>query len=687
MVDGKSVTFHMIEDRFLNPSNYDSWEEVDLKILDKAWETLNDVFNQYPQVYDALKHISGCYVSTGIHAGGVIVCNKPINHHGQIMMGSDTAVLPVLQFAMSDLDFFGFLKIDVLGLKTLDTIKYTMDLANLDYDWYDSEDYNDPEVYRMLREGNTTDVFQMAKYSPTKMIADFNVHDIDGLCAVNAGNRPGPLEKDKTTGKSMVDLYIDHVQTNSPEDWGNKDVNEILNKTYGCIWYQENCIMLGRVMAGYSMGGADSRIRKVLGKKKVKMIPEIKNEFIYGKKSIFDENHNVIGISDEPSEYCEGAINRGYDLALSEKIFDNMAAFAKYSFNRSHSFCYGVLAYKTAWLSYHYPVEFAIANCTINNEEDDIISTLASARKRKINVFPPDINKSQIDFSNDNGSIRYGLKAIKGIGARVCDFLKNYKIMDTNPFVNFDDFYTRIHDNNNPIVNMLINNIRQQTGKASANPLKKDVEVALILSGCFDFQEQNRFKLLNYYISTIRKESPATIKVMGDDMTFPLNEKKYDSKQKLALEKFYMGAYISEHPLDKFPYMDLDSAGEGEKVRIGGIVTGVVSKLTKTGKEYITIKFKAKDDIERSTNVFDEAKAKSLKNDLKRNQIVVITGTYSQRFHNINASDVKIQIDKKQMLKQENITINTPTQVQQNAEKLLNNTVVSSSPFANIFNI
>lgn len=266
MIDGKAVTFDLLENRHLNPDEYSSWEETDLKTLDKAWDTLEEVFQKYPQVYDALKHISGAYANTGIHAGGVVVCNKPINCNGQIMLSSETAVLPVLQFEMNDLEFFNFLKIDVLGLKTLDIIKYTMDLAHLNYDWYDSEDYTDPEVYNMLRNGETIDVFQMAKYSPTKMIKDFNVKDIDGLCAVNAGNRPGPLEKDKTTGKSMVDLYAEHVKTNSPEDWGNKDVNKILNSTYGCIWYQENCMELGRVMAGYSMGGADSRIRKVLGK-------------------------------------------------------------------------------------------------------------------------------------------------------------------------------------------------------------------------------------------------------------------------------------------------------------------------------------------------------------------------------------------------------------------------------------
>lgn len=111
MIDGKPVTFDLLEDRHNNPDNYDSWEETDLKVLDRAWEVLDDVFKQYPQVYDALKHISGCYANTGIHAGGVIICNKPINHNGQIMIGSETAVLPVLQFEMGDLDFFGFLNI------------------------------------------------------------------------------------------------------------------------------------------------------------------------------------------------------------------------------------------------------------------------------------------------------------------------------------------------------------------------------------------------------------------------------------------------------------------------------------------------------------------------------------------------------------------------------------------------
>ena len=207
-----------------------------------------------------------------------------------------------------------------------------MDLAGLDYDWYDSEDYDDPKVYEMLRNGETTDVFQMSNYVPTKMLSDFLVNSIDGICDVNAGNRPGPLEKDKTTGKSMVDNYAINRQTGVIPSIDPR-VDPILKDTCGCIYYQEHLMAIGQVMAGYDLGGADSRIRKILAKKKKKMIPELKNEFIYGKKSIYD---NVIGISDEPSPYCIGTLAKGFDLEISEKIFKSMEDFAKYSFNRSH---------------------------------------------------------------------------------------------------------------------------------------------------------------------------------------------------------------------------------------------------------------------------------------------------------------------------------------------------------------
>ena len=668
LVDGHTVTYNLIEDVALNPDSdkYATMSDREKQGLAKNYDKLKELFQKYPVVYAGIQNLRGCIASTGIHAGGVIISNKPINENAAIIDGGDTAVLPLIQFEMADLDFFGFLKIDVLGLKTLDVIKETMDLAGLGYDWYDSEDYNFPEVYDMLRAGETTDVFQMSSYTPTAMLADFDVRDIDGICAVNAGNRPGPLEKDLTTGKSMVDLYVERKKTGVIDSW-HPDIDPILKDTMGCIWYQEHCMAIGQVMAGYDLSSSDSRIRKTLGKKLKKKIPEIKNEFIYGKQSEYDEDHNVIGIKDEPSPYCTGSIARGYSQELSEKVFESMEAFAKYAFNRSHSFCYAVLGFKTGYLSKYHPVEFAIANCSVNENQDSITATLSLAKKRKIDVLPPDINHSKVGFSLDNGAIRYGLKAIKGVGVSVLNFINEYKKKDPVPFKDFDDYYNRIHDPNNAIIIMLLNALRAQTGKNSPNPMKKDVEVALILSGAFDYCEPNRYKLLNHYLIDIKREKE--IKMAGEEnpRTLPLNESDYKRKVKLALEKHYMGSYISEHPLDPFPYADFESAQENEVIRTTGIVTGVVSKLTKRGKEYITIKFKTKDDIERTVNVFDEKLATNLKGIIKKNQIIIVKGKVSKKYNNINASDVSPVAFKKQSIDVEDVEIEDKTnrQVQQ----------------------
>lgn len=336
-VDGKDVTYDLIEDVANNPDSekYITMSEREKQGLKKNYDKLQEVFQKYPVVYAGVKNLAGTIANTGIHAGGVIVSSKPISEYGAIINGGDTAVLPLIQFEMTDLDFWGWLKIDVLGLKTLDVIKETMDLAGLNVDWYESEDFSDANVYKMLREGETTDVFQMANYTPTSMIADFNVQDIEGLSAVNAGNRPGPLEKDLTTGKSMVDLYAESIKTGVIQSL-HPSLDAVLKETRGCLWYQEQLMSIGQIMAGYDLGGADGRIRKVLGKKKIKLIPEIKNEFIYGKQTEYDKDHNVIGIKEEPSPYCVGSLNKGYTLELSEKIFDSMESFAKYCFNKAH---------------------------------------------------------------------------------------------------------------------------------------------------------------------------------------------------------------------------------------------------------------------------------------------------------------------------------------------------------------
>lgn len=654
MIDGKEVTWDLIEDYHNNPDSdrYVSFTDTEGKKLDDIYNMYIDLFQKYPKLYTGLNGLKNCISNTGLHAGGVIVSKYRLNNNVGLITG-DSAILPVVQVEMTDIDFYGLLKLDILGVKNLDIIKLTMDLANISYDWYDSEDYTDSLIYDDLRNGQTCDIFQFSSFNPTKMIKDFNCNNINDLTAVNAGNRPGPLEKDTQTNKSMVDIYVEREKSHIIESI-EPSIDKILKDTNGCLWYQEQCIQLGQVMAGYSAGNADKRIRKVLGKKKVKLIPEIRNEFIYGKQSIYDDNNNIIGISDKDSKYCVGAINRGYSEETATQIFDIMQSFAKYSFNKSHSFGYAVLGYKDAWLAHYYPLEFAIANCTINEEQEDVVKTINNAKKKGIKVLGPDINRSKIGFTNDNGCIRYGLKAIKGLGSTGVDFLNKYRQLDNKPFISYEDYYNRIHDTNNPVVQQLINDIRNNTGKKSTNPIKKDVDVALIMAGAFDSIESNRYKLLNLFCDI---KGIDTVKVADKEIKIPIDESKYQRNIKLNMEQFYMGGYISEHPLDPFPYTDISTCNNDDLIKTTGIIENVTFKKTKTNKEYVTIKFYMKDGISRNANAFDDKVISKIKDRIKKNQIVSIKGTVNTTYNNLTITNITPVVFKKQVNELEDLEL------------------------------
>ena len=275
----------------------------------------------------------------------------------------------------------------------------------------------------------------------------------------------------------------------------------------------------------------------------------------------------------------------------------------------------------------------------MNEEEEKIVATLSLAKKRKIPILGPDINKSGTGFTYEMDGvkecIRYGLKAIKGVGAKVVDFISNYKDIAKTPFINFDDFYTKVHADDT-IVNNLINDIRKQSGKNSPNPIRKDVEQALILSGAFDYCEDNRYKLLNHYMIDIKSDKSYTKK----------NIKDYNRKEKLALEKEYMGAYISEHPLDGFAYEDFETATENQMIKSTFLVNSAVLKETKKKKKFLSIKCSDKNDSETTVNVFNEDLALSLKNDIKKNSIIIVEGNVNHKFSNINARNIKIAVKK-----------------------------------------
>lgn len=547
-----------------------------------------------------------------------------------------------------------------------------MQLANIPKEWLDDEDTSDPAIYKSLREGDTMNVFQMAKHVPTQMIKDFNVHDINGLNAVDAGNRPGPLAKGED-GKSMVDKYAEAVKSGHIVSIDPR-IDSILAETNGQLWYQEQLMALGQIMCGYSLGNADLRIRKVVAKKLKKKIPEIRNEFVYGKQSEYDKDGNVIGLSTEDSPYCSGAIANGFDEAMALKLFKDIEAFAAYCFNKSHSAAYAFVGYRTAWLNYYYPVEWAIACMTldtIDGKTDNVIATLNNCKKKGIKILPPDINDSDSNFTvahlpDGTKGIRFGLLAIKGVGTPVLKAVKELRTVDGD-FTSFRDFLDRTLGSNDATLRKLVisdedfytlkEDANGNMVKSFRNPFKKGNIIPLIQAGAFDSLEENRYKLINEFLMfrNIKKEKENEM----------LDESEYKLRVKLALELELLGYYVSQHPLDGdvFPYVDLSQAKNGQPIKIAGLVKEFKknSRPTKSGKTYYKLLLEFKDGTDMWINIWDNIYAKfsstfkGLNTKAKDGKtIVIVEGKYSinKGYTNINVNSITKVVSSQEELEE-----------------------------------
>ncbi|AGF59646.1 DNA polymerase-3 subunit alpha [Clostridium saccharoperbutylacetonicum] len=543
---GESVTYELLEDIKKNPYNHNKLSQREINQAAIIYDKLQKLFARDRKLERAVKKLCGGISKVSIHAGGVVISSQKIKKHMPLMVGSESAVLLVSQFNMEGIHYLHGLKIDVLGLKSLSIIKEAMKTIGLERRWFQSDDTNDEKVYRFLRNGNTKNIFQMSKYVATQMIRDFKVSDLDGLSTVNACNRPGPLAKG-VDGKSMVDKYKAAVMGRDIE---NNLIDSVGKDTKGVLIYQEQLIKLGQVMAGYSLGNADLRIRKTIAKKDKGRIAEIRNEFVYGKQSLFNEKGEVCGISKEPSKYCVGALRLGFSEEEALRVFKNIETSAAYCFNKSHSYAYAFLAYKTAWLSLYYPAEYAAACMNfyaMDGKTEEITKTLGEVKQRHIKIFPPDINESKADFNvglnNGDKSIRFGLLGIKEIGKTVLDSVRVLIKID-GPFTSFDDFLKRTLDdvNNGTLRKELSKNYANVTRKRDKNgkivinvrnPFSKRNVTALIKAGAFDRFELNRYKLFNDFIKFRNKK-----KELESEL---LEEKNFNREKKLQWELETLG--------------------------------------------------------------------------------------------------------------------------------------------------
>ena len=447
------------------------------------------------------------------------------------------------QYIMTTLEELGLLKMDFLGLRTLSVIKNTIEEVkhtrgiNVEFD----QEMNDPEVYKLWQEGKSCGIFQFESQGMTNFMMELKPGCLEDLIAGVSLYRPGPMDQ--------IPRYIRGKVTGKYE-YTHPSLEPILNVTYGCMVYQEQVMQIVRDLAGYSLGRADL-VRRAMGKKKLDVMAKEREIFINGQ---VDDQGNVI---------VPGCVRNGIDAESANKIFDEMAEFAKYAFNKSHAACYAVVAYRTAYLKKYYTSEFmaAMLNSYLGNL-DKVPIYIDECHDLGIQILKPDINKSFLKFTVDsdntqseqinnnlhnyNGNIRFGLGSIKNVGIAPVEAIIAER-EENGEYKSFTDFCERISDE---AVN------------------KKCIE-SLIKAGVFDEFEQTRATLLASFESIIDTIQSSKKKGMQgqfsmfdlslteesnnmDELKYAFNEQEELSERELlSLEKEMLGIYLSGHPLEK----------------------------------------------------------------------------------------------------------------------------------------
>lgn len=549
--------------------------------IDKAIQENPDLRNAYEndaQVHDLIdksKRLEGLPRHASMHAAGVLISQKAVDEYVPVATGSDGAV--VAQFVMTTLEELGLLKMDFLGLRTLTVIQDAEKLARKKNPEFsiDNINYEDKNVYDMISTGKCEGIFQLESAGMKNFMKELKPQSIEDLIAGISLYRPGPMD--------FIPQYI--KGKNNPGDitYDCPMLEPILKPTYGCIVYQEQVMQIVRDLAGYSLGRSDL-VRRAMSKKKTSVMEKERQNFIYGN----------------PEENVPGCISNGIDEKTANKIYDDMVDFAKYAFNKSHAACYAVVAYQTAYLKTYYPVEFMAALMTsVVDNTDKVAGYIYACRQMNIQMLPPDVNTSDMEFSVEDNAIRFGLSAVKSLGRPTIKAIIDER--NKSRFTSMQDFISRLYTDLN----------------------KRTLE-NLIKSGAFDTFGNNRRQMMSVYARMLDNEAKQGKDAISGQMSlFDLvdeSEKsqfeikmpdvsEYTKEDILAFEKEVLGVYVSGHPLDEYAAMwkkhisamstDFeidDETGEPKvkvdsKATIGGMIMAKSVKPTKTGQlmAYLTI--------------------------------------------------------------------------------------------------
>ena len=568
------------------------------------------------RIIDAALSIEGLTRGEGVHACAVLITPTPVNDHVPTKLDTKGGV-EITQFEGHSVADMGLLKMDFLGLRTLTVISKT--LANIRANYSTPEDiermpeavrstvkpgatcvdidvdkipFDDPAIFALMGRGHTAGVFQIESAGMTATIKGMQPREFKHVVALIALYRPGPL------GAGMVADYIDRMNGRKEVAFYDNRLADILDETYGTMVYQEQVMQISMKMCGFSAGESDSRIRKPVAKKKIKMLTDEVFHWEDGKdETIYDH-------------WMNGAEENHYTRQIAQKIWDDVLEFASYAFNKSHSAGYAILVMQTAWLKAYFPKEYMASVLTsYMGKTDKIVHYVTACRHEGIQILPPDINESGKDFTATAEGIRFGFAGIRGVGEGVGEAIMAERAKG-GPFKNLHDFVERVDTN-------------------SAN---RRVVEALIKSGAFDATGYPRRQLLSFVdkgnpeniIDTYAKRQKdraagqfslfdmfADIEGSGfeDDIPEP-DGVEWDRSTKLSQEHEVLGIYVSDHPLRPYEYalskerdytiaqieesdevmnpatgtmITRYKVPEDRPIRLAGMVTAVSKKTTKNG--------------------------------------------------------------------------------------------------------
>jgi DNA polymerase III subunit alpha len=501
--------------------------------------------------------------NVGMHAGGVLIAPGKLTDFCPLYKQPGAESTVVSQYDKDDVEAVGLVKFDFLGLRNLTIIDLAvryiakrhpdlgLDLQTLKFD--------DPAAYQVLRDANTNAIFQVESDGMKKLLKKLQPDRFEDIIAVLALYRPGPL------GSGMVDDFILRKKGQQKIDYFHPDLQKTLEPTYGVIVYQEQVMQIAQTIGGYTLGGADL-LRRAMGKKKAEEMAEHRSIFV------------------------DGAKKKDYSESLANQLFDLMAMFAEYGFNKSHTAAYAVVTYHTAWLKAHYPAEFMAATLSADMDDTDKVQLfVADAKNNGVKVLGPDVNHSQyffepVDVPGVKAAFRYGLGAVKGCGQNAV--INIIKARESGPFKDVFDFCARID-------RKLVN--------------RRAIE-ALVRSGAFDSTDDDRGKLLANVgramdLADAQLASINQVSLFGDEDPSSgsapqwLQVEPWAERQRLQEEKQALGFYLSGHlftayekEVRRFSKTKLkDVLPSQQLVWISGIVSSLRTQMTRRGKMLVVM--------------------------------------------------------------------------------------------------